>query len=377
MHKGRSFILFAILAGCVPASVIAADSQDSPSGLQTPQMDPSLKVTPEIKYQKQQVDPKLKPGSTNKATDSIKVDPDKLLLPAIQKNQPGMQSPAKPKAAPKGIQPRAISGDLHIDSISPATGDAGTEVTLTGRNFGPAAEGRRIMIRNSRTAVMRRTEISSWSNNNIRVRLPADLEPGPSTIHIHIAVGGTGPTNLSNSVAFNVTGMPRLPDDIATPRQDMPGGFAGPAPQLSEEVTGCPDPAIELRIGWPQRNADGTYMFRLLALVTNQGNATFSSARNQTGVTINEGGRALHTSTWSSRWANKVELVPGAGTTAGLAFVESWNPGSEFLADFSAAITYDPDIRADGNRANDDCGSGNNRATLSVAEVRRTLESVR
>jgi hypothetical protein len=140
-------------------------------------------------------------------------------------------------------------------------------------------------------------------------------------------------------------------------------------------TTGCPDPAVALRVAWPGRNADGTYSFHLLATIVNRGGAPFRSNRRQTGISISEGGRTLKSETWPSPALNTVELLPGGGTSSNVV-VSRYTLSSEFLADFSARISYDPDILLDSNPENDDCNTSNNVARLTVVDVRRVLEAL-
>jgi hypothetical protein len=163
---------------------------------------------------------------------------------------------------------------------------------------------------------------------------------------------------------------PMLKDPVKTPGLPSPALKPGVPPRA-----GCPDPAVTLRVGWPGRNADGTYTFRLLASIVNQGSVPFRSQRRQTHITLNEGPRVLLSEVWASPALNTVDLAPGAGASA-VALVANWNSRSEFLADFTAQISYDPDIRMDSNPENDDCNASNNIARLSVAEVRRILEAL-
>ena len=158
---------------------------------------------------------------------------------------------------------------------------------------------------------------------------------------------------------------PRIPERITRDLKRPPGAPGRHLPPLSG---GCPDPAVtELRVGWPGRNPDGTYVFRLVAIITNLGRAPFISRSNQQMISFYEGGSLLHSEPWTTS-----RLASGEGVSS---FVPPlrWNPSSEFLADFSAQITYDPDIFIDGNPQNDDCVMSNNKLLLTVDEVRRQL----
>jgi hypothetical protein len=159
------------------------------------------------------------------------------------------------------------------------------------------------------------------------------------------------------------------------PGASVPGAATLPRPGTVPVRVGCPDPAVQLRVGWPGRNADGTYSFQLLASIVNKGAATFRSNRNQTQIALYEGGRMLKTEAFTSNRATIVEYAPGQGGSHVYA-VERWNPASEFLDEYRAQISYDPDVRVDGNPDNDDCRAANNATRLSVIEIRRVLEAL-
>jgi hypothetical protein len=183
---------------------------------------------------------------------------------------------------------------------------------------------------------------------------------------------------------FQVLSAAHADSSMPTVRPDLlpKGGIESqrPLPGIAPQAikpAGCADPSVvELRPGWPRRNADGTYTFHLLAITKNVGSAEFESLRRQTLITLREGPRVLRSEVWSSARADTVVLAPGQGFST-VYVVERWNPSSEFLADFTGEISYDPDIRIDNNRKNDDCVMTNNKRTLSVAELRRLLSTVR
>lgn len=155
----------------------------------------------------------------------------------------------------------------------------------------------------------------------------------------------------------------------------VPGSATLPQPGKTPVRIGCPDPAVTLKVGWPGRNADGTYNIKLLASVVNKGGATFRSNRNQTQIVIYEGSRVLKREQFVSNRATIVEYAPGQGGSH-VHPIPRWNPTSEFLDNFRAEISYDPDVRVDGNPDNDDCRATNNSATLTVTEVKRVLEAL-
>lgn len=268
--------------------------------------------------------------------------------------------------------------EMQLNSLSPPSGIAGATVRLIGTNFGASQAGHRVVISHNATHALRNMTVTSWSNTQIVAVVPSDVMSGASSIAILNPTGEAGVVNASRHAPYTV--MPTLKPGIAQGIGKQGFGkhtIPGKGPQLQIRPAGCPDPAVvELKPGWPRRNADGTYTFHVLAIMKNVGTATFDSQRRQTQITLREGSRVLKSGTWSSPRATTVVLEPGQGFSENHV-VERWSPSSEFLADFSAEISYDPDIRMDGNPQNDDCGAGNNRKTLSVAELRRLLSTVR
>ncbi|RKZ65193.1 MAG: hypothetical protein DRQ44_08385, partial [Gammaproteobacteria bacterium] len=176
-----------------------------------------------------------------------------------------------------------------------------------------------------------------------------------------------------DSGAINKLNRPNTPQPRIVPQNTI--GRTGLVRQNSPSIS-CPDPAVvRVVAGWPNRNVDGTYNFRLFAVVSNVGRETYNSQRNQQHIVLKQGNRVLRTSTWS-----RSVVPPGASGEVASEFydVRNWNPNpGEFAADFSAQIIYAPDIRVDGNPLNDDCRNSNNRKVLTVAELRRTLGVLR
>lgn len=268
--------------------------------------------------------------------------------------------------------PYAHAYEMQLNSVSPASAPAGATVQLNGSGFGAAQAGHRVIIRYA-SGVTRNMAVTSWGNTQIGAIVPSDASAGASTIAILNPTGKKGPVNASQHVPFNVivTLKPGVVKGIGNPNDST--GLPGIKPPLQLKAVGCPDPAIyDLKPAWPAKNSDGTYSFRLLALTKNVGAVPFESARRQTQITLKEGSRVLLSEPWSSPMAESVVLAPGQGFSA-VFLVSHWNPSSEFLADFSAELSYDPDIYIDSNPKNDDCGRGNNRKVLTVGEVRRLL----
>jgi hypothetical protein len=263
---------------------------------------------------------------------------------------------------------------MDLNSVSPNSGQPGSMVRLAGNKFGAVQAGHRVILRHE-SGSYREMAVTRWGNTGIDVAIPSDAKTGANTIFIANPPTQPGRTDASRPVAFTIPVM--LKPGIAAAIGNAGPGVGLPAgtktPQLQMKAVGCPDPAItELRVGWPAKNPDGTYTFRVVAIVTNVGQAPFESARRQTGITLKEGPRVLSSGVWPSRMAETIALARGEAFSQ-VATVTRWSPTSEFLTDFTAELSYDPDIRMDSNPKNDDCGAGNNRKVLTVAEVRRQL----
>ena len=128
----------------------------------------------------------------------------------------------------------------------------------------------------------------------------------------------------------------------------------------------CPDPAaVELRVAnvRTRRGTSGTvYEFDVVGTVRNVGAGTWSSGRGQQIASLARNGTTV-----SSR--DFVSLSPGASFS--LSHRMSIHAAEEFPPEMSLRISYDPDIRIDGNTANDDCRTGNNQRRLTGQELLR------
>ena len=159
---------------------------------------------------------------------------------------------------------------------------------------------------------------------------------------------------------------------------DKPTGIQTLTPQkippkytLNKPATQCPDPAVVDFIIRPNgRNTNGTYNMHISPVIKNVGRVAYVAGITQQNIVLKHGSRVLQADKW--RTAN---LAPGATTSAsGVYYMTTWNPNpGEFAANITATITYDPDIRLDGNTSNDDCRSTNNSKTLTVRQINRKL----
>lgn len=137
-------------------------------------------------------------------------------------------------------------------------------------------------------------------------------------------------------------------------------------------ITACPDPAATLTISHVRSYDHGfKYKFDLNAVVRNAGRAAWRSRpRQQTAelVTRAPGGRRHFLAT-----RDFTRLNPGASMSFTAAM--TLNGDDEFPPEADLVIVYDPDIRADGNAANDDCRMGDNAVHLSGAQLLRRVRA--
>ncbi|MEX0954342.1 MAG: hypothetical protein WDZ83_03910 [Rhizobiaceae bacterium] len=135
----------------------------------------------------------------------------------------------------------------------------------------------------------------------------------------------------------------------------------------------CPDPAaVEIGVtNIRSRLQSGVtyYDFDVVGTVRNVGGGAWSSGRGQQFASLlrHRGASA----TLATR--DFMRLSPGASFT--LTSRMSLAASEEFPPDLEIAIGYDPDIRLDGNRANDDCRMGNNSRRLSGRDLMGRLHA--
>jgi hypothetical protein len=132
----------------------------------------------------------------------------------------------------------------------------------------------------------------------------------------------------------------------------------------------CPDPsAVEIGLAniRARRGASGTFFeFDVVGTIRNVGAGAWSSGRGQQVASLKRTGATL-----ASR--DFTRLSPGDGFT--LTGRMSVHAAEEFPPNLELSISYDPDIRIDGNPANDDCRMGNNSRRLSGSELMNRLRA--
>jgi hypothetical protein len=100
----------------------------------------------------------------------------------------------------------------NISGISPATGPAGTQVIISGSNFGSSQGSSVVTLRGAPVTV------NSWSASSITITIPSAATTGPLMVTVAPSM-----TN-SNPVTFTVTGPP-----LPAPWVDQDVGSVGPA----------------------------------------------------------------------------------------------------------------------------------------------------
>lgn len=149
-------------------------------------------------------------------------------------------------------------------------------------------------------------------------------------------------------------------------------GVRVPQGRILEPIA-CPDPAtVEIGVANIRsrlRSGVTYYDFDIVGTIRNVGRGEWSSGRGQQFASLVRNSGASQTLV--SR--DFTRLSPGASFA--LASRMSLAASEEFPPDLELAIGYDPDIRLDGNPANDDCRMGNNSRRLSGRDLMRQLHA--
>ena len=148
----------------------------------------------------------------------------------------------------------------------------------------------------------------------------------------------------------------------------VPGAIADrPAPGLVRPVLRCPDPAItQITVTNVRAHAGGVFDFTLGATLRNAGTAPYRTSPGQQAVNAYihpPGTQPRHLRTY-----NFQDLAIGEQRQLQYE-VRGWRSSDEFPPSYEFALSYDPDILSDGNKANDDCRTVNNRRTISPREI--------
>lgn len=92
----------------------------------------------------------------------------------------------------------------HIDSLDPLDGPPGTIITLSGVNFGASQGSSLIMFKGMAVST---SDVVSWSNAEIKVKVPADFIPGAYRVEVlrRMQISGQDIELLSNGIEFEIT----------------------------------------------------------------------------------------------------------------------------------------------------------------------------
>lgn len=176
---------------------------------------------------------------------------------------------------------------------------------------------------------------------------------------------------VAMATCWSMMALAGAPIDPVDPSRQSPSSIDPTKKPLSPKS--CPDPAVDsVTITNITRRSAGVYDFTVSAVVRNVGYADYSSGAQQQSVQIyrkpqGASSSLVHTQAFQN-------LRRGATVTARYR-VTNWGTSTEFPPDFLVLIAYDPDIALDGNVANDDCQSGNNRRSITGAQINRQIQA--
>lgn len=151
-----------------------------------------------------------------------------------------------------------------------------------------------------------------------------------------------------------------------------PGNVKHDSSNLVRTKGSCPDLALNgVEVRMLSRDPQGQYFFRLAATVENIGRSNYRSSSGQQVVEVDrlsQGGGATRMENIS------FSSVPaGSRATEATHDVLRWRISQEFPPSYRFTIRFDPDIRIDGNTANDDCTVKNNSTTIRGEEINAVI----
>lgn len=162
----------------------------------------------------------------------------------------------------------------------------------------------------------------------------------------------------STAVAGNI----QLQLDKYQPRLQVPAGAIQAALNPN-----CPNPRVkEVKAQVLSQNSRYAQV-RITAVVENAGQVEYRSNPRQQSITLARDGRRVSTQGFTV-------IRPGNRFYVTYDETVSVHGYGEFTPTFHAYLSYDPDIRIDGNPANDDCRANDNRKSLSGNVVNALLQ---
>lgn len=180
-------------------------------------------------------------------------------------------------------------------------------------------------------------------------------------------------TVLAGSPALAQVKTPEISDDLRDKVQPLPAGKLPVNPRINpkvlERATACADPAtVDLTGNLVSRSSrwpafQGT--IDIVGVVRNVGRANYVSGRGQQSVELleespGETPRVVRTASFTNL---------NAGGDVRVTYQRDWDVAREFPPRYMLRISYGPDIRIDGNAANDDCRLNNNEATIEPRQI--------
>lgn len=135
----------------------------------------------------------------------------------------------------------------------------------------------------------------------------------------------------------------------------------------------CPDlGAVELRV---QKTSGGQYsgVIRITGVVKNVGKQHFVSRAGQAYATLYEVTLTGRATVKARRQITNL----AAGRSFSFGFSKNWSTSNEFPPEYKLVISYDPDIKTDGNPKNDDCNGANNKITRSGYDIHKIFNAGR
>ncbi len=279
------------------------------------------------------------------------VDPGNAVRESNERNNTAVCSIRITGGSPGEPKPCGI----YLKSLSKTSGLPGDIFNMYG-TWGPT-QGTKIPCINKGT--MNKLIVMSWSNNNLKVRIPNGLEPGKYRVGVYCDDLSKGKTYGSNWMDFTILSR------FTTVRPIKP------VKEFLTPVNVCPDPAAyQILFEMVRRFTQFKGRIRIVGVVKNVGGKDFRSNSEQASAHLYEG--------FPGGRFNLVAHRPFANLAKGaeirVTYERDWNISSpaegEFPPTYRLLIVYDPDITLDGNKDNDDCNSRNNKKERSGSEIR-------
>ena len=125
----------------------------------------------------------------------------------------------------------------------------------------------------------------------------------------------------------------------------------------------CPDlKAEKIDFEIVGERSEHVLIVRVTGVVKNVGGQTYTSRANQQSVRLYIG------RTYAAVGRSFTSLAPGESVS--VSYTMDFYLGNEFPETAKVLVSFDPDIRNDGNSMNDDCRNANNSMSRSMAEVK-------